>query len=85
MAYEAFAFANAGKSLAFPLGMNEIDFQNLVRDAIYYENAATKHRAAGDIQSIESFADRGVLTSNAGLVIRLTDGSEFQITIVKSK
>jgi hypothetical protein len=35
--------------------------------------------------SVRSFRDAGVLTRNAGLVLRLDDGSEFQITIVKSR
>ena len=31
-----------------------------------------------------SFAEEGVLTNNAGFVIRLQDGSEFQVTVVQS-
>jgi hypothetical protein len=36
-------------------------------------------------RSVATFAERGVLTRNAGLVVRLQDGSEFQITIVQSQ
>lgn len=32
-----------------------------------------------------SFAEAGVLTQNAGFVLRLGDGSEFQVTIVRSR
>jgi hypothetical protein len=32
-----------------------------------------------------SFVDAGVLTDNKGLIIKMTDGSEFQISIVKSR
>lgn len=32
-----------------------------------------------------TFADAGVLTMNAGLVLRLADGSEFQLTVVRSR
>lgn len=31
-----------------------------------------------------SFEDRGIMTYNRGVVFRMKDGSEFQITIVKS-
>ncbi len=34
---------------------------------------------------VRSFEEVGVLTRNAGLVVRLPDGSEFQITIVRSR
>lgn len=37
-----------------------------------------------DIQEVRSFADEGVMTYNKGLVVRLQDGSAFQLTIVKS-
>ncbi len=32
-----------------------------------------------------TFADEGVLTTNAGLVVTTKDGSEFQITIIRSR
>jgi len=35
--------------------------------------------------SVETFEEAGVLTYNSGLVIRLPDGSEYQLTIVRSK
>ena len=34
---------------------------------------------------VSTFADEGVLTTDAGLVVTARDGSEFQITIVRSK
>ena len=34
---------------------------------------------------VGTFVDRGVLTNNAGLVVRMKDGSKFQITIVQSQ
>jgi len=34
---------------------------------------------------VRSFEEVEVLTRNAGLVVRLPDGSEFQITIVRSR
>ncbi len=34
---------------------------------------------------IATFEEAGVMTNNAGLVIRTTDGTEFQVTIVRSR
>jgi hypothetical protein len=34
---------------------------------------------------VRTFADEGLLTGNAGLVVTAKDGSEFQITIVRSR
>lgn len=39
----------------------------------------------GMIIGSSSFEDVGMMTSNEGLVVRMKDGSEFQITVVKSK
>ncbi len=37
------------------------------------------------IETIQTFEDKMLLTGNKGLVIKTQDGSEFQVTIVKSK
>ena len=37
------------------------------------------------IDSAATFADEGVMTLNKGLVVRLSDGSEFQLSIVCSR
>ena len=37
-----------------------------------------------DAIRVQTFEEAGVLTYNKGLVLRLPDGSEFQVTIVKS-
>ena len=37
-----------------------------------------------DEVEVRSFEDAGILTHNEGLVLRLPDGSEFQVTVVKS-
>lgn len=36
------------------------------------------------VREITSYADAGVLTRDAGFVVRLGDGTEFQITVVRS-
>lgn len=37
-----------------------------------------------DVRTIRSYEEEGVLTNNKGLIIWLKDGSEFQITIIKT-
>lgn len=37
--------------------------------------------ATGPIRKAETFSDAGLLTRDKGIVIRLDDGSEFQITV----
>jgi hypothetical protein len=34
---------------------------------------------------VRSFAEAGVMTKNAGLVLRAPDGQEFQMTVVRSR
>ena len=36
------------------------------------------------INRVDTFRERGVLTSNRGLVVTLGNGQEFQLTIVES-
>jgi hypothetical protein len=38
-----------------------------------------------DVAAVETFNGAGVLTMNKGLVLRMADGSEFQLTIVRSR
>lgn len=38
-----------------------------------------------DLSATRSFADAGLMTNNEGLVFRTADGSEFQVTIVRSR
>ncbi len=37
------------------------------------------------VVSSSTFEEAGVLTDDAGFVLRMANGSEFQVTIVKSK
>ena len=39
----------------------------------------------GDKPTVRSFEEAGVMTRNAGLVLRTPDGQEFQISVVKSR
>lgn len=42
-------------------------------------------KESDNISQVRSFNDEGMLTSNKGLVVKLENGSEFQLTIVKRK
>jgi hypothetical protein len=37
------------------------------------------------VQRVSTFNDEMMLTSNVGVVVRLDDGSEFQVTVVQSR
>ena len=37
------------------------------------------------IREVETFKDAEIMTTNAGLVVTMDDGTEFQITIVRSR
>lgn len=41
--------------------------------------------ALGEVSNIKTYAEAGMLTRDSGLVLRMEDGSEFQITIKQSK
>lgn len=42
-------------------------------------------RELGALRRVETFAQAGVMTYNAGLVLSFANGAEFQITIVQSQ
>ena len=56
--------------------MNEKDFQECLLEACTDE---------GQIEAVETFEAVGMLSMNKGLVVRMNDGSEFQLTIVQSR
>lgn len=54
--------------------MEEYEFAEVLADALEVHAGADSR----------SFAQGGLMTSDTGLVVRLEDGSEFQVTIVRS-
>jgi hypothetical protein len=56
--------------------MTEKQMEECIADALYEND---------EIKLTKTFEEVGMLTNNAGLVVRTIDGSEFQITIVKSR
>ena len=64
----------------------EDDMVQAISDAL--EAADERARDDGDeetIRSLVTFDDAGLMTSNSGLVVRIADGSEYQITVVRSR
>ena len=38
-----------------------------------------------EVRDMRTFEEAGVLSNNAGLVIRMTDNREFQVTVVQNR
>ena len=62
--------------------MNELEMQELLTDALNFNDEENENN---QIKSIKSFQDAIILTSNKGLIIKMNDGSVFQITIIQSR
>ena len=59
--------------------MNEIELETLMSEVLQDPDAAP------EIRRVETFEEAGLLTDNRGLVVRTTDGAEFEITIVQRR
>jgi hypothetical protein len=57
--------------------MTETEFRQMLTHAVY---EGTEGSA-----DVSSFQDAGVMTYNEGLVVRMDDGTEFQVTVVASR
>jgi len=57
--------------------MTEQDFREVLQDALY------EYEADGnsEIKDIRTFREAGLLTHDEGLVIKTSNGAEFQVTI----
>jgi len=65
------------------LGLTEQSFTEGLAELI---ELATEEGISGlEVLSTSTFDDAGVMTYNKGLVVRMEDGSEFQLTVVRSK
>jgi hypothetical protein len=59
--------------------MNEQQMQEYLMEALDWAS-----NEDGMVKTIDTFENLGVMTNNKGLVIRMQDGSRFQIIINKS-
>ena len=66
--------------------MNAIDAQAIADYLIYLIQGDDEPWSDDDDKpTVCSFEDLGVLTSNAGLVLRTPDGQKYQISVIKSR
>ncbi len=63
--------------------MNLVD-QVIDGDEEFMDEVAYDPKLFGD-GSTQTYSELGILTTDAGFVFRTADGSEYQVTVVKSK
>ena len=73
--------------------MNENELQDALKmllEEIAFMNEEDREGAGlgedlAGVERVRTYEEEGVLTHDAGLVIRTADGGEFQLTIVRSR
>ncbi len=65
--------------------MNERGFAACLAAVLNNECCVNESFDPDGIDIARSYDELGVLTSNTGLVVRMDDGSEFQINVVRSR
>lgn len=60
--------------------MTESEFVEYLDEALLWSS-----EESGMILGSTTFEDVGMMTRNEGLVVRMKDGTEFQVTVVKSR
>jgi len=72
--------------------VNAHDIETLIAQALNLHAEALNDDAGTDVpdgieevSAVETFAEAGLLTNDAGLVLHMADGSEWQVTIVRSR
>jgi len=63
--------------------MTEHDIETTLLE-LEYQTGEDGDSIIDQLKSAASFEDHGIMTRNRGVVFRMKDGSEFQITIVQS-
>ena len=63
-------------------GMEIVGLMEFIEESIWVNQDEYE---LGTVESITTFEDAMLLTDNEGLIIKCDDGSEFQVTFVKSK
>ncbi len=65
--------------------MDGHEFTQALRDLLDGEDPSDGPLDTENLRRIETFEEAGVLTRDAGLVVTLKDGTQFQIGIVRSR
>jgi len=59
--------------------MNETDIETMLYEMLQDQEMAP------EVKRVRTFEEDGVLTGNRGVVVRTTDGGEFQVSIIQSR
>lgn len=65
--------------------MTEQGFANCLQAILDGDLEVNESFDPDGIASVQTYQDVGMLTPNAGLVVRMDDGIEFQVTVVRSQ
>jgi len=65
--------------------MNEKGFAACLAAILNGECGLNESFDPDGVHDARPYDELGVLTQNAGLVVRMDDGSEFQVTVVRSR
>jgi len=67
--------------------VNAFDLEDAIQEALIErdEHHADLHGEAPLFARIVTYADAGVLTRDAGLIVRTSGGDEFQVTIIRTR
>jgi hypothetical protein len=64
--------------------VNAHEFVEALRDAIVVYDESEGFADDACLRGAVTFDEAGVLTRDAGLVVQFADGTEFQVTVVRS-
>ena len=59
--------------------MNEIEMETMLYEALQDDELVP------EVAAVRTFEEAGLLTGNRGVVVRCTDGAEFQVSVVQSR
>ena len=65
--------------------MTENGFTNCLKAILADDVDVNESFDPDGIREVETFKDAEIMTTNAGLVVTMDDGTEFQLTIVRSR
>lgn len=65
--------------------MTESEFADKLASLLAYGDEDVLAQLADTVAGADTFESAGVLSSNQGLVVRFADGSEYQLTVVRSR
>lgn len=65
--------------------MDEVQLQNTLAAMLLTEPTLEDPDGGGEVvvENVQTFAEAGLMTNNAGLVVKMEDGTEFQLQVVQ--